>query len=101
MRWASPITELFDVWLVAVTIEVLVLSRQPRPIAIGGGIAFGLTALVLCLLWTMAMRPRLAGMRSVKSFVPVVVEQVRGRQLCVPAGSTTSCRTTTGRRCRI
>ena len=86
MRWASPISDFFDVWLVAVTIEVLVLSRRPRRSALGIGLAFGLTALVLCLLWTMTMRPRLAEMRSVKSFVPIVADRVKGDQLCVPAG---------------
>jgi 4-amino-4-deoxy-L-arabinose transferase-like glycosyltransferase len=84
--WMNPITELFDVWLVAVTIEVLVLSRLSRRRALGSGVAFGLTALVLCLLWTMTMRPRLAQMRSVKSFVPVVVDHLKGDQLCIPSG---------------
>jgi 4-amino-4-deoxy-L-arabinose transferase-like glycosyltransferase len=86
MRWASPISDLLDVWLVAVTIEVLVLSRRTRRSALGAGIAFGLTALVLCLLWTMTLRPVLAEMRSVKSFVPTVADQVKGDQLCVPSG---------------
>jgi 4-amino-4-deoxy-L-arabinose transferase-like glycosyltransferase len=86
MGWTSPISDLFDVWLAAVAIEVIVLSRRPRRGAIGGGIAFGLTALVLCLLWTMTMRPRLAQVRSVKSFVPLVAAHVKGDQLCVPTG---------------
>jgi hypothetical protein len=86
MRWTSPISDLFDVWLVAVTVEVLVLSRRTRRSTIGGGIAFGLTALVLCLLWTMTLRPMLAEMRSVKSFVPTIVDSVKGDQLCIPAG---------------
>jgi hypothetical protein len=86
MRWASPISDLFDVWLVAVTIEVLVLSRLSRHRAIGNGLAFGLTALVLCLLWTMTLRPILAEMRSVKSFVPVVADRIKGSQLCIPSG---------------
>lgn len=86
MRWARPVSDLFDVWLAAVAIEVLVLSRRTGPSAIGGGLAFGLTALVLCLFWTMTMRPRLAEMRSVKSFVPTVAQYVRGDQLCVPGG---------------
>jgi 4-amino-4-deoxy-L-arabinose transferase-like glycosyltransferase len=84
--WASPISDLFDVWLVAVTIEVLVLSRLSRRRSLGSGLAFGLTALVLCLLWTMTMRPRLAEMRSVKNFVPVIVDHVKGNQLCIPSG---------------
>ena len=86
MRWTSPISDLFDVWLVAVTVEVLVLSRRTRRSTIGGGIAFGLTALVLCLLWTMTLRPMLAEMRSVKSFVPTIVDRVKADQLCIPAG---------------
>ena len=84
--WASPVSDFFDVWLVAVTIEVLVLSRLSRRSGIGGGIAFGLTALVLCLFWTMTMRPRLAAERSVKSFAPIVVDHVKGDQLCIPSG---------------
>ncbi len=86
MRWASPVSDLFDVWLVAVTIEVFAMSPRSRRSAIGGGIAFGLTALVLCLFWTLTMRTRLAEMRSVKSFVPIVTDHVRGDQLCVPSG---------------
>jgi hypothetical protein len=88
--WTSPIADLFDVWLVAVTIEVLILSRRPRSTArtraIGSGLAFGLTALALCLLWTMTMRPRLAEMRSVKRFVPTVADHVKGDQLCISSG---------------
>ncbi len=84
--WASPVSDLFGVWLVAVTIEVLVLSRRPRRSTIGGGLAFGLTALALSLFWTMTMRPRLAEMRSIKSFAPVIADHVKGDQLCIPAG---------------
>ncbi len=84
--WASPVTDFFDVWLIAVTLEVLVLSRLSRRSGIGGGIAFGLPVLVLCLFWTMTMRPRLAERRSSKSFVPVVAEHVKGDQLCIPSG---------------
>lgn len=81
--WAGPVAALFDVWLVAVSIEILALV--PRS-AIGGGLAFGLTALALCLFWTLTMRPGLAEMRSVKSFVPIVAEHVKGDQLCIPSG---------------
>jgi 4-amino-4-deoxy-L-arabinose transferase-like glycosyltransferase len=84
--WTRTIPDLFDVWLVAVTIEVLVLSRRTRRRALGSGLAFGLTALVLCLLWIITMRPRLAEMRSVKSFVPTVANHVKGDQLCIPSG---------------
>ena len=86
LGWTSPVSDFFDVWLVAVTIEVLVLSRLSRRSGIGGGIAFGLTALVLCLFWTMTMRPRLAAERSVKSFAPIVADHVKGDQLCIPSG---------------
>ena len=84
--WASPVSDFFDVWLVAVAIEVLVLSLLSRRSGIGGGIAFGLTALVLCLFWTMTMRPRLAAERSVKSFAPIVADHVKSDQLCIPSG---------------
>ncbi len=32
------------------------------------------------------MRTRLAEMRSVKSFVPIVADHVKGDQLCIPSG---------------
>jgi 4-amino-4-deoxy-L-arabinose transferase-like glycosyltransferase len=86
MGWTNSISNLFDVWLAAIAIEVFVLSRRARRSTIGGGIAFGLTALVLCLTWTMTMRPRLAQVRSVKSFVPLVAAHVKGDQLCIPSG---------------
>jgi 4-amino-4-deoxy-L-arabinose transferase-like glycosyltransferase len=79
----GPAAPLFDVWLVAVVIGIFGLRRR---IALGGGLAFALTALPLCLLWTTTMRPDLAGMRSVKSFVPIVAEHVKGDQLCIPSG---------------
>jgi 4-amino-4-deoxy-L-arabinose transferase-like glycosyltransferase len=86
VQWASPVSDLFDVWLVAVIIEGFILSRRSRLSALGSGLAFALTALVLCLLWTMTMRSRLAEMRSVKTFIPIVADHVKGDQLCVPSG---------------
>ena len=54
--------------------------------AIVVGVAFGLLALFLSLLWTAGLRPGLAAMRSVKSFVPIVEDHVKGNQLCIPSG---------------
>ncbi len=87
VAWSeAPISALFAVWIVAASIEILILVRRPLRSALGSGIAFGLSALVLCLFWTITMRPRLAEMRSVKSFVPVVAERVKGDQLCIASG---------------
>ena len=86
LSWSGAISDLLDVWLVAVSIEVLVLVGRPLRSPIGCGLAFALTALPLCLMWTTTMRPRLAEMRSVKSFVPIVTERVKGDQLCIPSG---------------
>ena len=69
-------------WLVALTIAIFVIRRS----AIVSGAAFGVAALSLSLLWTSTLRPVLATMRSVKSFVPVVIDHVKGDQLCIPAG---------------
>jgi 4-amino-4-deoxy-L-arabinose transferase-like glycosyltransferase len=50
------------------------------------GVAFGLLGLVPSLLWTMRLRPGLADARSVKSFVPTIEANVKGRQLCIASG---------------
>ena len=55
-----------------------------RPFAMG--ISFGVLALLGSLWWTAALRPFVATMRSVKSFVPIVAEHVKGDQLCIPSG---------------
>jgi hypothetical protein len=81
--WAGPIAALFVVWLVAVGLEIYALVRRS---AIAGGLAFGLGAMCGSLLWTTTLRPGLAEMRSVKSFVPVVADHVKGDQLCIPSG---------------
>lgn len=70
-------------WLVALALAIFALIRR-RSIAMGA--AFGLLALSLSLLWTATLRPDLATMRSVKSFVPIVADHVKGDQLCIPSG---------------
>ena len=49
------------------------------------GLAFGLAGLSASLLWTTTLRPDLATMRSVKSFVPIIADQVKDSQLCIPS----------------
>src|SRR5260370_14918520 len=58
--------------------------RKGDALAIGG--AFGLAGLCASLLWTSTLRPGLAEMRSVKSFVPIVADRVKYSQLCIPTG---------------
>ncbi len=70
-------------WLAALALAIFALLRR-RAIAMGA--AFGLLALSLSLLWTATLRPQLATMRSVKSFVPIVADHVKGDQLCIPSG---------------
>ncbi|MGA7871300.1 MAG: glycosyltransferase family 39 protein [Candidatus Binatus sp.] len=50
------------------------------------GVAFGLLGLSQSLLWTTRLRPGLAYARSLKSFVPIVADHVKGNQLCIPSG---------------
>jgi 4-amino-4-deoxy-L-arabinose transferase-like glycosyltransferase len=71
------------VWLAALAIAIFALIQR-RAIAIGA--AFGLLALSLSLFWTAVLRPDLAAIRSVKSFIPIVAEHVKGDQLCIPSG---------------
>ncbi len=70
-------------WLVTIGVVIFVIIRR-RAIVIG--VAFGLFALFLNLFWTAELRPGLATMRSVKSFVPIVEDHVKGDQLCIPDG---------------
>ena len=86
LSWTGSISALLDVWLIAVSIEILVLVGRPLRSPIGGALAFALTALPFCLLWTTTMRPGLAEMRSVRSFVPIIAERIKGDQLCIPSG---------------
>ena len=71
------------VWFVAVVMLAFGFLRQ-RPTV--GGFAFGLISLCMCLFWTSILRPSVAAMRSVKSFVPTIVDNVKADQLCIPAG---------------
>ena len=70
-------------WWVVLAILVFALIRR-RAILMGA--AFGLLALSLSLMWIATLRPALATMRSVKSFIPIVVDHVKGDQLCIPSG---------------
>jgi len=79
-RWQVPLVALF---VGAVGTETFALFRRS---AIAGGCAFALAALSMCLFWTATLRPGLAQMRSVKSFVPIVAERVKGDQLCIASG---------------
>jgi len=54
--------------------------------ALATGLGFGFIALLLSLLWTAELRPGVAEERSLKSFVPVVADHVKGEQLCIPSG---------------
>jgi 4-amino-4-deoxy-L-arabinose transferase-like glycosyltransferase len=70
-------------WLVAVAIAIFATTRRSMILS---GAAFGVTALSFSLFVTAWQRPSLATMRSVKSFIPIVAEHVKGDQLCIPSG---------------
>lgn len=77
----------FDICGIALAVAAILAIRSFRKrdaLAIGG--AFGLAGLCASLLWTSALRPGLAEMRSVKSFVPSVADRVKDNQLCIPTG---------------
>jgi hypothetical protein len=65
---------------------VLTIRSFRRSDALRIGIAFGLAGLSSSMLWTSTLRPGLAEMRSVKSFVPIVADRVSENQLCIPSG---------------
>ena len=69
--------------IVALGIGTFALFRRS---AMAMGVAFGLAGLSTSLIWTVELRPGLAQMRSLKSFVPVVASTVKDSQLCIPAG---------------
>ena len=75
--------ELLIAWMVWIGFAILSPFRRR---AFEMGVAFGVLALLGSLCWTAALRPFVATMRSVKSFVPIVAEHVKGDQLCIPAG---------------
>lgn len=70
-------------WLLALAIAIFALIRRR---AIVSGFAFGVAALAGSLLWTGTLRPGVAAMRSVKSFVPIIADHVKGDQLCIASG---------------
>jgi 4-amino-4-deoxy-L-arabinose transferase-like glycosyltransferase len=70
-------------WLIAIAIGIFALIRRR---ATANGLAFGLIALSLSLFWTATLRPDVARLRSLKSFVPTVADHVKGDQLCIPRG---------------
>jgi hypothetical protein len=65
---------------------VLAIRSFRKSDALQIGIAFALAALSSSMLWTSTLRPGLAEWRSVKSFVPIVADRVKGNQLCIPSG---------------
>jgi 4-amino-4-deoxy-L-arabinose transferase-like glycosyltransferase len=69
--------------LIGVGVVIFAIIRR-RAIVVG--LAFGLLALSQTLFWTAGLRPGLAAIRSVKSFVPIVADHVKGDQLCIPSG---------------
>jgi len=81
--WGRPMLGLFVGWLIAVGVETYALVRRS---AIASGLAFALAALCGSLLWTATLRPSLAELRSMSNFVPIVIERVKGDQLCIPSG---------------
>jgi 4-amino-4-deoxy-L-arabinose transferase-like glycosyltransferase len=74
---------LFLEWLVTGGVLIFALRRR-RAILVGA--AFGFLALSESLFWTTWLRPGLADIRSVKSFVPLIEQHVKSDQLCIPSG---------------
>ena len=70
-------------WLATDVLAIFALVQR-RAILIG--VAFGLFGLFSTLFWTMKLRPGLGAVRSVKSFVPLVVQEVKSHQLCIASG---------------
>jgi hypothetical protein len=68
-----------------VAASVAVVSYR-RGFALGIGVAFAVTGLATSMLWTATLRPKLAAMRSLKSFAPQVAVAVNGAPVCIPAG---------------
>jgi 4-amino-4-deoxy-L-arabinose transferase-like glycosyltransferase len=71
------------IWFVGIVVSIVALIRRS---AIAGGAAFGVIALSLCLFVTVLLRPSLATQRSMKSFVPNVIQHIKDDQLCIPSG---------------
>jgi 4-amino-4-deoxy-L-arabinose transferase-like glycosyltransferase len=77
----------FDVaglmWLSTLVVTPFALIRRNRILT---GVAFGVFGVCGSILWTATLRPAVAEARSVKSFVPIVAQRVKGNQLCIPSG---------------
>ena len=70
-------------WMVWIGFALLSPFRRR---ALETGVTFGVLALFGSLCWTAALRPYVATLRSVKSFVPIVADHVKADQLCIPSG---------------
>ncbi len=81
----TPMRSLVQVivpWLVS-GIAFVIFGRRR---AVANGLGFGLFALMMSSVWTSALRPDVANMRSVKSFVPNLRRWVKDDQLCIASG---------------
>ncbi len=70
-------------WMVWIGFALLSPFRRR---AFETGLTFGVLGLLGSLCWTAALRPYVATLRSLKSFVPVVADHVKADQLCIPSG---------------
>jgi 4-amino-4-deoxy-L-arabinose transferase-like glycosyltransferase len=70
-------------WLLALVTAAVAIFRGR---AIVTGTALGVFAVAGSLFLTAGLRPGLAVERSIKSFVPTIVDHVKADQLCIPAG---------------
>jgi 4-amino-4-deoxy-L-arabinose transferase-like glycosyltransferase len=74
---------LFPIGIAAVGLTIFGLVQRRSTVS---GFGFCVIALLLSVFWTSKMRPLVAENRSLKSFVPVVLDRVKADQLCIPAG---------------
>ena len=70
-------------YLILEVVAIVILLRRREVLV---GVAFGLLGLSQSLLWLTMLRPGLGNARSVKSFVPTIVANVKGNQLCIASG---------------
>ena len=75
---------LFGLGYLILEIVAIVMLVRRREVLVG--VVFGLLGLSQSLLWLTMLRPGLAYARSVKSFVPTIVANVKGNQLCIASG---------------
>ena len=69
--------------VVAASVAIWSFNRKR---ALGMGLAIALSGLAISTLWTATLRPKLAAMRSLKSFAPQVADAVKGAPVCIAAG---------------